>query len=737
MPKASDLSVRRLDERGRLIDALMRPSSVLILGASARKFASANQALANLTKAGYNGSIHVVHRDAVTIDGYPTIPAVDQAPNDLDVALVSLPAAAVTAALEQLEERGCKSAVVPSVGLSEKDRAAIRAMTARGRMVVHGPNTIGLVNNADGIPLVFWSDWLTQEARGNVSLVAQSGGATVGVIKSMQRRAISKIIGTGSEWGLTTSDYLKWLAEDPTTSAVGVVLESVVDVGGFIDAVHRLRDTSTRLAVLNVGRTSAGAALATAHTSGLVGRADAYRAFFDELDVPVVDDYDELASVLDCLGTPEMPAAEGKSIAVVTESGGIAALVADLAGDTGSHFATFSPETKTVLAEVLPGSDPLNPFDSGSSVAWTGENFAAAITAIGRDPAVHGLLAVVDAQSGLTENEFAHERENVEAIALAASQVVGKPFIVASSSSVDVDDRWRSALGVRTPLVRGIRNGLVALDALARNRAPVTLTGQVGAEPAGPAQRIVADPETMMPGSLPVGVGRELLEAYGIPLVRSMQVSTPEDAAQAASDLGFPVVIKAVSPDVPHRSDIGGVISGITTPQAAQEAATRIRERVYQAFPSARMDGFEVQEQLTSPFEVMIGSVVDPVFGPVVTVGLGGVLVEVLGDLSLALAPVSEERARFLIDGTRLGSLMNGYRNLVPTHSGDALGACVSAFSRLVSDASPAIVEAELNPVLIDSRTGQVAAVDWLFVATSPKAIPDPTVKSETRKDLP
>lgn len=736
MPKSAGLRERDPDERRRRMDALMRPTSVLVLGASARKPASANQALANLRKAGYEGSIHVVHRNAPAIDGHPTIPAIDQAPHGLDAALVSLPADAVVPALLQLEELGCLSALVPSVGLSDTDRATIRAISARGRMVVHGPNTIGIVNNTDGIPLMFWSDWLTQEAAGNVALIAQSGGATVGVVKSMQRRALSKIIATGSEWDLTTSDYLRWLADDPATEAVGVVLESVVDVPGFIEAVHRLRATHTRVAVLNVGRTSAGAALATAHTAGLVGRADAYRAFFADLDVPVVDDYDELASALDCLATPHMPAAAGDAIAVITESGGIAALVADVAGTTRSRFAAFSPETVAALADVLPGSHPLNPYDSGGSVAWNGERFAAAIAAIARDPAVHALMTVVDAQGGLTEEEFAHERDNVEAIALAAAQIEGKPFVVASSSSIDLDGRWRAMLGERTPLVRGIRNGLVALRALARNQAPVTLAGPVAATPTGPAQRILSDGGGTRPGPLPVPVGRELLEAYGIPLVRSVLVSSPEEVVREVTDVGYPAVVKVVSPDVPHRSDIGAVISDIGSPDAAREAADSIIERVHRAVPSARIEGFEVQEQLTSPFEVMIGAVTDPVFGPVVTVGLGGVLVEVLDDVALALAPIDEERAGSLIAQTRLGPLTDGYRSLVPRGSRDALSACVSAFSRLVADASPTLIEADLNPVLVDSRTGRVAAVDWLFVtAAASESLSVPTPSSNPRRD--
>ena len=722
------------DARDQLMDALVRPSSVLVLGASARKPASANQALANLQHAGYAGEIHVVHREAAEVEGFTTIPAISRAPHGIDVALVSLPASAVVPALLELEEQGCRSALVPSVGLDDRDRAAIRGIAARGRMVVHGPNTFGIVNNTDGVPLVFWDGWLTNEGVGNVALIAQSGGATVGVVKSMQRRAFSKILPTGSEWDLSTADYLRWLARDPATDAVGVVMESVVDVPGFVDAVHHLRASQTRLVVLNVGRSTAGAVLAQAHTSGLVGRADAYRAFFADLDVPVVDDYDELASALDCLAAPDMPTADGSAVAVITESGGIAALVADLVGTMGGRLATFGPETREALTALLPGSHPLNPYDSGGSLAWTGETFAESITTIAGDPAVSSLMAVVDAQGGLTEAEFAHERENAEAIAAAASRIAGKPVIVVSSSSIDLDPRWRTVLGERTPLVRGIRNGLVALRALSQNQAAIADTGTRTNAPMGAARDILTGSGPLVPGPLSVSLGRQLLEEYGVPLVRSEIVSSAEEGGLAAMAMGFPVVIKVVSPDIPHRSDIGAVMGDIHTPDAARDAVATIIDRVRTAAPHARIEGFEVQQQLAAPFEVMIGSVLDPVFGPVVTVGLGGVLVEVLGDVALALAPIDQARAQALIDQTRLGALTAGYRNLVPVDCRERLASCISAFSHLVADASPTLVEAELNPVLIDGATGRVAAVDWLFVS-APESVPAPTSSPDPRRD--
>lgn len=694
------------------LDAMLRPRSVAVLGASGQRMASANQAIANLQAAAFTGEVHVVHRSAPLIQGIPTVPTIVDLPDGLDTALVSLPAPAVVAALTDLERAGCRSAVVPTVGLTEEDRRAIEGIAARGSLAIHGPNCFGILNLSDAIPLVFWEGWLTSLPVGRAALVSQSGGAAVGVVKSVTTTGFSKVITSGNEWATSAADYLAWLAADPHTDAVGLVLESIADVDSFVEAVGLLRAAGKPLVVMNVGRSQRGAALARAHSSGLVGRAEGYQAFFRELDVPTASDYDELASILDCYATPRLAAPSADGIGVITESGGIAAMAADIADAHGVRLAEYSDATRRALAEVLPGAHVSNPFDSGGSLDWDRDRFAEAIGVLARDPNIGTVVVVADAQAGLNDVEREHEVANFEAIRDAVGRQLGAPVVVASSSTVDTHRQWRDVLGEGVPLVRGIGNALAAAQALGRNRDPVTPNRRTSQPDPDLAARVAAHS-----GVLPTDLTHDLLAAYGVETAASMLVSGVDEALDFAATAVYPVVLKAVHPDLPHRSDVGGVVTGIEDEAGLRQAFEEIVASVGRHRPDLRVDTFEVQAQVETALEAMVGFVRDAVFGPIVTVGMGGVLVELVDDGAFALAPVSREQSVELIRSTRLATLAGGYRGLTQRTDLVGLAECLARFSALVSDFRDLLAEGDLNPVLIDEGTGRVRVVDALLIA--------------------
>ena len=702
--------------RPALLDSMLRPASVAIIGASGRKFAQANQALANLRAAGFPGEISVVHRTEPDIDGIATVRQIADLPRDIDVALVSVPAVGVLEALKQLEDTGCRSAVVPAAGLGSDDRQEIAAMRARGTMAVHGPNSFGLLNVTDNVPLVFWQGWLTREKPGNIGIIAQSGGAAVGVVKSTERARFSKIIASGNEWGVTSADYLAWLATDPSTDAVGLILESITDVDGFVEAVTLMRANDKRIVVLNVGRSAQGAALTSAHTSGLIGRAEGYAAFFGELDVPVASDYDEMTAILDAFSAVGSRPVRSGGIAVITESGGVAALTADVASSRHITLAALDERTRATLLEVLPGSLPLNPYDSGASPEWTGERFEAAINVLAADLNVSVLVAIADAQSTLTDEEVAHEVENFDAIAAGVRANPTTAVVVASTTSMTTHPRWRATLGDGVAVARGLSSGLVAAQALTMNRGEVSTRPRPRLSPRRAALAAAASEHV---GQLPAALTRALLDEYSIPGAASTVAVTVDDAIAFASRIGFPVVVKIASPDIAHRSDIGAVITGIEDVDSLIGAIAAISARVTAHDPRARVDGFEIQEHVQSGLEAMIGFVADPVFGPIVTVGLGGVLVEILNDTAYALAPVSSERALQLISQTRLARIASGYRGLLAATSLDGLAECVANFSALAGDLRNELGAGELNPVLIREGSGHVCVVDSLLLTAT------------------
>ncbi|MBK3573905.1 acetate--CoA ligase family protein [Streptomyces sp. MBT65] len=701
------------------LSALLRPASVAVLGASARKLSAGNHVLRNLRRQDYAGDVHVVHPTAASIDGLAAVPGVARLPGGIDAAVVSLPAPAVMDALRQLEAAGCRSALVPTVGLDASTTRAFIDFARTSKMAVHGPNCMGFINHTDGIPLWIDTANVTGAEPGNVALIAQSGSAAIFVARSSGRVRFSKVVSSGGEYGLTTADYLSWLADDPATAAAGVVLESIRDLPSFVAGVTRMRQAGKPVVVLKVGRSAVGSAATTAHTGALVGSDAAYQALFERLDVPLVADYDELASVLQCLTVPDLPPAAGTRVGVITISGGQAALAADLAEARSVTTPAFTEPTVRALEEAMPGATVNNPYDSGASIHFTEEGYEQSIRLVLDDPEVDSVLVVLDGQATLTDDEVEYESDEYRSVRAVADQRPAKPLVVASSSSVSVHPACEALLGPSVPLLRGIGNGLVALRSLAVNQRPVP-TDRKDDRTGGPHREAIRELRAQIAGHsgpLTAALSRNLLSRYGLPCVESAVVPDAEGAVRWASAHGYPVVVKVASVDVAHRSDLGGVVLDVKDEAALRLAVDGIRDRVSAARPDAVIDGFEIQRQVGDSTEAMIGFVSDPVFGAVTTVGTGGTLVELHRDTASALAPIDPVEARQVIARTRLGTVLDGYRNLQPKTDTGPLADAVHRLSLLAADFADLLAEGDLNPVFVEHGTGRVLIVDSLLVA--------------------
>ncbi|MER6557152.1 acetate--CoA ligase family protein [Streptomyces sp. NPDC001027] len=702
------------------LTALLRPRSVVVLGASAKKRAGGNEVLRNLRQAGYDGELHVVHPAARTVEGLEAFPDVGSLPGGIDAAVVSLPTPAVLDALRGLEKAGCRSALVPTAGLDPVTAAEVTRFAAASDMAVHGPNCMGVVNLTDRIPLWIDDNSITRLPAGNVALIAQSGSAAIFIARSTGPVRYSKIISTGGEYGATTAAYLSWLARDPATRAAGVLLESVKDVPSFVEGVAAMRAAGKPVVVLKVGRSSVGSAATTAHTGALIGSDAAYRALFEQLDLPVVTDYDEMAAVLQCLAVPELPPAAGARIGVITISGGQAALTADLAADQGVEVPRFTAETARGLETAMPGAPANNPFDAGASVEYPDGGFLRSVELIAADDAVDSVLLVLDAHATMTDEETDYEADEFRAARAVAESAPGKPVVVASSSSLSVQPRCEEQAGPAVPVLRGIGNALVALRALTRNRRPVPegVRSTTRSHPTPEAVEALKQEVAQHVGALPADLTRRLLSLYGLPLVASAVVPDAEAAVRWADEHGYPLVVKVSSPDVPHRSDVGGVVLGVRDEATLRQAVEDITARVGAARPGAVIEGFEVQQQVgEDSVEALLGFVADPVFGAVTTVGTGGTLVELYADTASALSPVGPDEAAALIARTRLGTLIGGYRNLLPTTDTGPLADTVHRLSLLGTDFAGLLTEADLNPAFVQHGTGRVLIADSLLVA--------------------
>ncbi len=694
------------------VSSLIRPQSVAIVGASARRRTQGNGVIQHLQNANYAGRIIPVHNTAAEIDGLPTAGAIDQLPRGTDCAVVAIPAASVAETLALLDRAGVRSAMVFTNGFSATEEAEFRELAVTSEMVIHGPNCMGLINVSDRMAL--YPSTITEKVKpGKVALIAQSGSAAISLMNSMAV-GLSKVITMGSEFQVTAPDYMRWLADDDQTEVIGIVLESIKHPTEFAAAAEKIRAAGKSLVVLKVGRSEVGALAVKAHTGALISRQDAYARFFRQCGIPTANDYEELIATIECFATCG-GAASGSRIGIVGISGGETALACDLASDLGIPVAEWSAQTDDLVRSVLPGAAGRNPLDLGATVHHSLEQDAQAIDAILDDAAVDALLVIQDAQATLTPTMLGNYTPRIVAYG-AHGKASKKPVVLVSPTGENAHPRIIEELaGTGVPVLRGLRAGLVALRNLGiRGKTPAAWNGnrQRNAVAAEITQGIAG-----CSGPLPAEMCTKILHAYGIPLVRSAIVRTAEEAVARADAIGFPLVVKIASRDIAHRSDVGGVQRGIHNSQELRNAIDCIFRNVQAAAPTARIDGLELQQELVDHVEALAGFVTSAPFGALTAVGTGGTMVELVADRAVHLGPVTPEQAEKMIDGTRLGALLGGYRNLIPRTNIEPLAALIANLSELAFDLNGKITECDLNPVLVRKGSGEVAVVDALMVA--------------------
>jgi acetyltransferase len=723
MTRATEASPSRQDKHSG-IEALLRPRSIAVIGASAQRVTLGNTVLRNFQRWPFAGPVYVVHPTARSVEGFATVPSVTQLPRGIDVAMVCVPAPAVADVLVQLEEVGCRAAIAVAAGFTPEEDRRLRGVLDRTRLAVCGPNNMGVINATDQLAL-YTARFRDPLPVGGVALVAQSGSGAIALVNT-PGLAFSKVITSGNEYSLRASDYLRWLAQDPATTAAGVMMEALVDGDDFADAAATFARAGKRLVVLKVGRTESGAAAAQAHTGALLSSWDAYAAFFRRERIAVAADYDELASTLQCFQWPDLPRPRGRRLFVIAISGGEGALACDVASELGVPLSRLTDATQAELRRLLPGARPDNPIDFGASVGRSAAAQEQAIRAVLADPGVDMALVLQDAQHTLPIHD-AHDYVQYLTVLRQALAGCDKPVVVASTTSTDTHPRLEQVLqGMPVPLLRGVREAVVALVNLA-----------VAAEGEARAARSLAPRAPFTPALIPPAPGpwdpaatEELLVRYGIPHVRRVVVPGAEAAVEAAQALGYPLVVKVVSRQIPHRSDVGGVVVGVESPDELRAAVARIAASIRERAPAAEIQGYELQPEIRGGIEAIVGFKADPAFRGLVTVGLGGVFVELFRQYAAALVPLSQAEAAQLIDATPLGRIMAGYRGQVPVTPTESLARIVAALSRLGAEQSAVIAEVDLNPVLIRPGSGEAVVVDALVVGQAPDRRPPSAERS-------
>ena len=689
------------------LDRLLRPRSVAIVGASADTAKLSGRPLAYLEKYGFRGDIYPVNPRVAAIGRhrcYADIAALPEAP---DAAIVLLGAAKVTDAVRELAAIGTGAAIVLAGGFGETgDEGRARQdelKRAAGRMRLLGPNSIGLVNVGDRIVLSASNALVTDDiVPGSIAVVSQSGGILGSLLSRAQALGVgfSKLIATGNESDLEVSDFIDHLAGDPATKVIALYLEALRNPKAFQAAAMRARAAGKAIVAFKIGRSAAGAQSAASHTGALVGSDAVYSALFRQHGIVRAERYSDLIDIPLALSAARP--LKGNRVAIITSTGGAASLLADAAGGLGFEMPRPDEATAAKLKALAIEGATLdrNPIDV-TLAGVKSETFRTILDAVVASP-TYDAVAVVLGASALREPETLGKplRE-----CAAASE---KPIIGFVSPDAPQLVRTLNIAGV--PTFAAPESVATTLAALRR------VSEMVAATPTEEQITVAVDDGVralLKPGPLNEAESKQLFAGFGIPAVREIAVASPAAAADAALTFDGPVVLKILSRDVLHKSDIGGVAVGIAH---ADVAATCVgMARRFTEATKLKPEGFLVQQRVTDGVELILGFHHDPQLGPVILLGMGGVTAELYRDTALRLAPVSRRDAEEMIEELKSKPLLKGFRGR-PLADIQALVDSIVAFSKMVGALGGELREAEINPLFVLPQGRGVVAADGIVV---------------------
>jgi acetyltransferase len=678
------------------------PASVAVVGASRDPFKVGGSVVANLRAAGFRGRLVPVNAHADSVQGLPAVRSLLDVEGSVDLAVIAVPAAAVLPVLKQCAAKKVRGAVVISAGFRETGGEGMRREAElrewlRGQPIrVLGPNCLGWIRPCRRLNVTFAPG---MPEPGGIAFVTHSGALAVAILDWARERRVgfSLFASLGNQADVNESDLLDAVAADPETRVIACYLEGVADGRRFLGALRRAAAVKP-VVLLKAGRSPEGARAVSSHTGALAGSDRAFDAAARQAGALRVDTVEELFDVARGLASQPLP--RGPRLVVVTNGGGLGIVATDAARAAGLTVAPLDEATRRRLAEGLPAAAGLgNPVDLvGDADA---RRYGHALHAVGS--------AGADAVLALLTPQAATDAAGVARTIVGATRGWPIPVVAAFVGGA------RVAPGVRVLEEAGIPcyafpesavKTLAGMARLASLRAAV-------ADPAAPAVdpgRSRAWLAGLGPGAGQLGMPElaPLLDAYGIPRLAARVVEGPTDAAAAAEAIGFPVALKVVSPDIIHKTDVGGVVLGLPDAGAVRAAAAAMLARVARERPGAAVRGLLVEAMAPAGKELLLGGVRDEQFGPLVMVGLGGIYVEIFADTAARLAPVSSAEALGMLDELRVAPLLRGARGEPPVDR-EALAVLVSRFSQLLVDL-PEIREIEINPLTVGP--GAALAVD-------------------------
>jgi acetyltransferase len=695
---------------------LFRPHGIVVVGASPRGNRGL-KVLSNLERLGYDGPVYAVNPKYANVGGYPCVPRIGDLPERVDLVLAAVAAERVVPIIDESGRSGIRSAVVISSGFGDggqgSDRGAeLRATLDAHAMVAVGPNCYGILDVHERVA-AYAGSIVNPLVPGGVALVLQSGALSHSVTDSAVGRGLglSALVTTGNELSLTLSDYVSWFVRDPRTNVIGIFLEGLRDAEEFAEAARAARAAGKPVVVLATGRSDRGRAAALAHTGAISGSSAALSGLLRSVGAVQVGDLDEFRETLLLLSTLDLArssqSSRGHGAAITSVSGAGTGLIADLSSLVGLDLPEPTDRARQGIQAALPDfCVASNPLDATGTAAEDGTILPTVMGHLADHPDVGIACFAFNIAQGSGGQEGFYQEQAELLATYAESSVV--PTVGLSMAAGPVDPRIVRTLGEQgVPLLNGMRPGLTALAAWSR---------WVGAGAAAAPPTIDHRP---IPGERRVLDSRSAFSALtgvGIAVPRYEFVHTPEQAANAATRIGFPCVLKIESADIQHKTEIGGVRVGLHSSMQVDEVAQAMWSAVRSAVPHATLDGLVVQRMVDGDvMECLVGVVRDPQVGLVLSIAPGGVFVELTGDAQSLPVPVDRAAANSLIDSGPLGALLAGYRGEKPFDR-EALVDLIVSFSELAASYGRELGAAEVNPVLVGRAGSGAVAVDCLIV---------------------
>jgi len=690
---------------GRMQD-LITPSTIAIIGASRSAGKVGHELVANLIAGKYKGKIIPVNPSATEILGIKCYPNLRAYGNKIDLALIAVPTPIVKNAVEESIEAGAGSIVIITAGFKETGHKGAElekeiADICKSRNVrLLGPNCLGLINTHHNMNASFARKMPKQ---GGISVISQSGALCTAILDWAAGRhlGLAKLISMGNKADLTETDFLSYFAEDKETNVIVGYLESITSGNDFIKKAEQA-SSKKPVIIFKAGITQAGVKAASSHTGSLAGADIAYGAAFKRSGIIRAETFEALFDYAVAFAMQPLP--KGDRVAIITNAGGPGIMAADAVEMAGMKVTTLASGTATALREKLPAAASVNnPIDVLGDA--DPERYVMAVNAAQDDESVDAIVVI------LTPQAMTKPAETARAIASCSRRE--KPILVSFMGGEDVMPGREELVASYLPDYPSPERAVAAIKAMVDyavwiKRPPRVVTRfPVNRHR---VHRIITRHIRMGLRQIGEADAKEILRAYNFNVPDGKIARDPNEAIEIANKIGYPVAMKIVSPDIIHKSDVGGVRLNLDSPSAIMDAFDLMMLRISQRVPKAHIQGVYIEKMCKRGKEVILGMIRDPQFGPMLMFGLGGIFVEVMKDVSFYIAPITENEAMQMLQSTKSFALLKGVRGQASVDF-SAIATSLQRISQLVND-FPKITEMDINPFIVGEVGSESIAAD-------------------------